>query len=90
MLVRIIAVLSLLVVVFVASNFQWSEAKAITVVNTRPVNGTIACRDAQVFKLRSLIVHVDHNPLGNTSYAEGNAMVDDLLTVAEQLQAVCR
>lgn len=67
----------------------YSDTKAAPVDN-RPAANTIACRDAQIFKLRTMLVHVEHNPLSPSGYNEANETIADLLFKAEQLQSLCK
>lgn len=67
--------------------FSTTEAKP---VDNRPAANTIACRDAQIFQLRHMVVNIEHNPLAPQGYNDANETVARLLDKAQQLQKLCK
>lgn len=58
-------------------------------VDNRPQAGTIQCRDAQIDRVQSMVVHVQTDPF-KRDYSTANRDVADILRAAETLQALCK
>lgn len=93
----IMCTLALLSTVFLSLSFAWAtgpDAMAQEQVNQipdrRPAANTIACRDQQIWRLRTMQVHVEHDPLSPQDYSEANNTVAELIRHAEDLQKLCK
>jgi hypothetical protein len=92
----IMPALFIAVVVALSLAFSWAigpdneQATYGTSTSSLPAKGTIACRDAQIARLRSMLVHVDNDPFKPHGYSDANETVTNLLMHAEQLQNECK